>query len=129
MGTLCSHSCAAIKFGSFLELLQNDHYNFSRTWLCHPGSFRNISDQYVANDENWQQKKRTWNSISANVFGQASNFQLLPACSPKHFGSYSILPGLSFAWWPSPSNGCSRSWCGLLSCTNNLLFGILHWKS
>merc|ERR1712051_1159092 len=91
-----------------------DHCNYSRTWICHFGSLRNISAQCVANDENWRQKEGAWHCIPTNVFSETPSLQLLPTCSPKYLGVYSILFGLSFNWWPPTSPFCSWSWWNLL---------------
>merc|ERR1711935_528639 len=74
---------------------KNDHYNFSRTWICHFGSNSNIPAKCVANEENWGQTEGTWHCVPRNVFRQTSSLQLLPTSSPKYLGIYSFLFGLS----------------------------------
>merc|ERR1712008_305543 len=74
-----NQSALAIKWYSKNKFRTNDdHYNFSRTWICHSSSLRSIFAQFMANDENRRQTEGTWNYVPTNVFRQTSSLQLLP---------------------------------------------------
>ena len=67
-------------------------------------------------------------TVPGNVFRETPRIQLLPTCSPKYLGIYSILFGLSFNRWPSSSFICSWSWWNLLGLKAKLYIPSTYYK-